>query len=71
MGLFRGMGATMLREPVQFAIYYPVVSEQVPRACVWACVRVYVRACHGIKRMYRNSKKLLVQNRFVSPPLLS
>lgn len=27
MGLFRGMGATMLREPIQFAIYYPVVSE--------------------------------------------
>ncbi|CAM9460092.1 unnamed protein product [Pylaiella littoralis] len=24
MGLFRGMGATMLREPIQFAIYYPV-----------------------------------------------
>ncbi|CAM9462708.1 unnamed protein product [Scytosiphon promiscuus] len=23
MGLFRGMGATLLREPVQFAIYYP------------------------------------------------
>lgn len=27
MGLFRGTGATMLREPLQFAIYYPVVSE--------------------------------------------
>lgn len=27
MGLFRGMGATLLREPVQFAIYYPSVSS--------------------------------------------
>lgn len=29
MGLFRGMGATLLREPIQFAIYYPSVSSTV------------------------------------------
>ncbi len=28
MGLFRGMGATMLREPIQFGIYYPSVREK-------------------------------------------
>lgn len=27
MGLFRGMSATLLREPIQFAIYYPSVSS--------------------------------------------